>query len=29
MDVPFLYTPYMDFPVDGRRRSGQLTPNFG
>ncbi len=29
MDVPFLYTPYMDFPIDNRRVSGLLSPNFG
>ncbi|MDD1651090.1 MAG: LPS assembly protein LptD [Methylococcaceae bacterium] len=29
MDVPFLYTPYMEFPIDKRRVSGLLTPNFG
>ena len=27
--VPFLYTPIMTFPVDDRRQSGLLTPNFG
>jgi len=27
--VPFLYTPYMSFPVDDRRRSGLLSPYFG
>jgi len=27
--VPFLYTPYMSFPVDDRRKSGFLTPSFG
>lgn len=27
--VPFLYTPYMSFPVDDRRQSGFLTPTFG
>lgn len=27
--VPFLYTPWMDFPLDNQRRSGFLTPSFG
>ncbi len=27
--VPFLYTPYMTFPVDDRRQTGFLTPSFG
>lgn len=27
--VPFLYTPYMSFPLDNRRKSGFLTPSFG
>lgn len=27
--VPLLYTPWMDFPLDGRRRSGMLGPTFG
>jgi len=27
--VPFFYTPYMTFPVDDRRKSGLLAPNFG
>lgn len=27
--VPFLYTPYMSFPIDKRRKSGLLTPTFG
>lgn len=27
--VPFLYTPYMSFPVDDRRRSGFLSPMLG
>jgi len=27
--VPFLYTPYMSFPVDDRRLTGFLTPSFG
>ena len=29
MDVPFLWTPYMDFPTDKRRASGFLSPNIG
>ncbi|MTW21629.1 LPS assembly protein LptD [Allochromatium palmeri] len=28
-DVPVLYTPYMSFPIDGRRRSGFLIPIIG
>ncbi|TCT19033.1 LPS assembly protein LptD [Thiobaca trueperi] len=28
-DVPVLYTPYLQFPIDGRRRSGFLIPTFG
>ncbi|WP_240905695.1 LPS-assembly protein LptD [Thiorhodococcus mannitoliphagus] len=28
-DVPLLYTPYLRFPIDGRRRSGMLIPTFG
>lgn len=27
--APFLYTPYMSFPVDDRRMTGFLTPSFG
>ena len=27
--VPFLYTPYMSFPVDDRRKSGFLSPYLG
>ncbi len=27
--VPLLYTPWMDFPLDGRRRSGFLGPSYG
>ena len=27
--VPFLYTPWMSFPVDNRRKSGLLAPYFG
>jgi len=26
--VPILYTPYFTFPIDDRRKSGFLTPNF-
>lgn len=28
-DVPVLYTPYLAFPIDGRRRSGFLIPTIG
>lgn len=28
-DVPFLYLPYMSFPIDDRRKSGFLYPSFG
>lgn len=28
MHVPFLYTPYISFPIDDRRKSGLLTPSF-
>lgn len=28
-DVPLLYTPYLAFPIDGRRRSGFLMPTIG
>ncbi|MBK1653878.1 LPS-assembly protein LptD [Allochromatium vinosum] len=28
-DVPVLYTPYLTFPIDGRRRSGFLIPTVG
>ena len=28
-DIPVLYTPYLWFPIDGRRRSGFLIPTFG
>ncbi|NKN32879.1 LPS-assembly protein LptD [Marichromatium bheemlicum] len=28
-DVPVLYTPYLRFPIDDRRRSGLLIPLFG
>jgi LPS-assembly protein len=27
--VPVLYTPYISFPIDDRRRSGFLIPGFG
>ena len=27
--VPFLYLPYMSFPIDERRKSGFLVPSFG
>jgi len=27
--VPFLYTPYITFPIDDRRRSGLLIPKVG
>jgi len=27
--VPFLYTPYIEFPISDKRRSGLLTPSFG
>jgi len=26
--VPFLYTPYIEFPISDKRRSGLLTPSF-
>ncbi|HEU4670802.1 MAG TPA: LPS assembly protein LptD [Dyella sp.] len=28
-DVPFLYLPYLSFPIDNRRKSGFLAPTFG
>lgn len=28
-DIPILWTPYMAFPVDGRRMSGFLNPTMG
>lgn len=28
-DIPVLYSPYLSFPIDGRRRSGLLIPTFG
>ncbi len=27
--IPLLYTPYLQFPIDDRRRSGFLVPSFG
>jgi len=27
--VPFLYTPWLDFPLNNQRKSGFLTPSFG
>lgn len=27
--VPFLYLPYLSFPIDERRKSGVLVPSFG
>jgi LPS-assembly protein len=29
LGVPILYTPYMTFPLDNRRKSGFLAPTFG
>ncbi len=29
MGVPILYTPWMDFPLNGQRKSGFLAPTFG
>lgn len=29
MEVPFLYIPYMEFPIGDRRRSGLLVPEIG
>lgn len=29
MGVPILYSPWLTYPVDGRRRSGLLLPEFG
>lgn len=29
MGVPFLYTPWMDFPLNDQRKSGFLAPVFG
>ncbi len=28
-DVPVLYTPYLSFPIDDRRKTGFLMPSFG
>jgi LPS-assembly protein len=28
-NIPFLYTPYIEFPVGDKRRSGLLVPSFG
>ncbi|MFD2112191.1 LPS assembly protein LptD [Thiorhodococcus fuscus] len=28
-DIPVLYTPYLRFPIDSRRRSGLLIPTIG
>ncbi|HLF66804.1 MAG TPA: LPS assembly protein LptD, partial [Gammaproteobacteria bacterium] len=28
-DVPVFYSPYLNFPLDDRRQSGFLTPQFG
>ena len=28
-NVPFLYTPYMEFPIGDKRRSGFLAPSLG
>lgn len=28
-DVPVLYVPYFNFPIDDRRQTGLLTPRFG
>jgi LPS-assembly protein len=28
-DIPFLYTPYISFPIDDRRQSGFLAPTIG
>jgi LPS-assembly protein len=27
--IPFLYSPYLSFPIDDRRASGFLSPSFG
>lgn len=29
MDVPILYTPWIDFPLNNQRKSGLLPPTFG
>ncbi len=28
LDIPILYTPYINFPIDDRRQTGLLTPRF-
>jgi len=28
-DIPVLYTPYISFPIDDRRKSGLLIPKYG
>ncbi len=28
-DIPFIYTPYLDFPLNNQRKSGILAPSFG
>jgi LPS-assembly protein len=28
-DVPVMYTPYISFPIDNRRKTGFLVPSFG
>ena len=28
-DIPVLYTPYISFPLDNKRKTGFLTPSFG
>ncbi len=28
LDIPILYTPYINFPIDERRQTGLLTPRF-
>ena len=28
-DVPVLYVPYFNFPIDSRRMTGLLVPRFG
>ncbi|MBI1394577.1 MAG: LPS assembly protein LptD [Betaproteobacteria bacterium] len=28
-NIPLLYTPYIDFPLSNRRKSGLLTPTYG
>lgn len=28
-EIPILYLPYLDFPIDNRRKSGWLYPNLG